>query len=205
MTITDYAPQYGGLPLDTTFILYDFGLQVNYTVFYPIDHTPVMNESMIDSVLLNDGIYHQRYHFYETGAIEQVWLEGIGSENGIFGAFLPIAAYMNGSSWLECFKRGDTYVYGTDSCDFNLHETTAIHESTPETISCYVWENQIYIKNLPATMQARIYLFNVQGQCVFDSEIPDSKIISIPNLITGIYTAVIQVESGPTFSQQLKL
>lgn len=164
-----------------------------------------MYESMIDSVLLNDGIYHQRYHFYETGAIEQVWLEGIGSENGIFGAFLPIAAYMNGSSWLECFKRGDTYVYGTDSCDFNLHETTAIHESTPETISCYVWENQIYIKNLPATMQARIYLFNVQGQRVFDSEIPDSKIISIPNLITGIYTAVIQVESGPTFSQQLKL
>lgn len=121
MTITDYAPQYGGLPLDTTFILYDFGLQVNYTVFYPIDHTPVMYESMIDSVLLNDGIYHQRYHFYETGAIEQVWLEGIGSENGIFGAFLPVAAYMSGSSWLECFKRGDTYVYGTNSCDFNLH------------------------------------------------------------------------------------
>lgn len=197
MSIAGLDPQWSGLPLDTTFLLYDFNLQVGDTVYFPLYHTPVMHVSMIDSIMLGDGLYHDQWHFAQTGAVDQIWIEGIGSANGPFGAFLPSASYTYGSNWLNCFKQNDIYVFGTDSCDLITVETpTAIQNATADDLDWYLWEGTIFTKGNSTHTEGIFQLIDMQGQFAFSSNTPHSGFIELPQIQNGIYVGVMTLSNG---------
>ncbi len=206
MSIAGQDPQWAGLPLDTTFLLYDFSLQPGDTVFYPIGHTPVMFVALIDSVLLNDGLYHRQFHFAYPGAVDQIWLEGVGSLNGPFGAFLPTAAYIYGSNWLSCFKQNEIYVYGTDSCDLIEVETPdAVHNATAPVADWYVWENKVFFTDWQNDPMGSWCMYNLSGEEVFCINNLQNGNTELPELSNGIYVGVLQNGEGEKYGRRILL
>lgn len=92
-------------------IVYDFNLAVGDT-FYSNNpyHYYSGNEVIaIDSVLLNDNLYHKRYWFNPMIASEY-WIEGVGSNQGILFPITPFTLNYY-EPHLACMKHNDTAIY----------------------------------------------------------------------------------------------
>ncbi len=117
-----FTNNWGGeiiFPHDSDIIIYDFNLNMGDTVAWKNEGKVVIG---IDSLQLLNGLYRKTYEFAGDGiqTLGSKWIEGVGSDNGFFGAY-ELSEF---ESWsrLSCFHFNDSLLYenisqNQESCD----------------------------------------------------------------------------------------
>ena len=172
-------------------LLYDFSLNVGDTLYgtMPFGNSPVTS---IDSVLVGSN-YHKRF-FSSTWEI----IEGVGSTYGLLEIKFP--EFIE-SMYLICFTHNaDTYINN------NFGNCVVIDSTMVGINEIYKPPSTIEISPNPATSAftitsssklKEIKLFSVLGECIYQSEISNSKSeIDISSLAKGIYFVEIKTEEG---------
>ena len=182
-------------------LLYDFTKEVGDTIY------SLANEHTIDycfpttsfwSVLTNidsmiiDGSYRRVYHLSLGDAF---WIEGIGSNYGLFNPIEPQVA--GNYSWsLICFKQNDETLYVNPlflSCypDYNGIKNTI--ESIGKNVKVFPNPSNgsftVDLDNLINVKEIRI--LNLLGKIVFQQSINNQSKINIDNLPSGVYILTV--------------
>ncbi len=197
----DYCFSLDSFPVDSDVLLYDFNLQVD-------DKIPWAPNGLgrkvvfIDSILLNDNSFRKRIAIFSNPAAIEYWIEGIGAEQGLFGAYMP--PYIYGFTWqqssLTCFKQNGQLLYDTTSA-INEYECDIIFvHFSPEPGDSTIVVNNEFIYYSPS--EKKIYFsfenkkyvnddlifYNRIGQEVFRKKIIEENFsVNVPTLVTGIY------------------
>jgi hypothetical protein len=203
-----YAKYYNSFyieePIDSEVVIYDFNIQVGDS-FGLQDVAPncctngyYLVAKKIDSTQTNLGYrkcikllptYQTATVMYINGVAPNdtiVWIEGIGSNKGIF---YDIDAEIMGSGfcsiYFNCFNYNNQYIYGTGNC---FQFTTDIKEnSNTNNITIYPNPTSNVINlQLPQNISiGNIQLYNALGSIV--ASYPIKEQIDVSNLRNGIY------------------
>lgn len=90
------------------FLLYDFSLEKNDTFFYTSPYDYWIVDSVVYEPFGNSEDTVKQIHIGDA-----IWIEGIGSNQGIFELFVPTGAYTN----LVCYFENDELVYHNPKFD----------------------------------------------------------------------------------------
>ena len=187
---------------DTEILLYDFSVEEGDTIYsnaqvgymaYPV----VI--SNIDSVILLDGTTRKRY--WINGSLDEFWIEGIGSQGGIF---TPITDLITNyyEPHLSCFKQYETTTYlnnySCDKCFCSLGTLIKGINGLQNEIQLIPNPASNYIKiDFELNMESSITrLFNSSGKLI-ESTLSNSFPVqlNIGNLPNGIYLIQIDTEN----------
>jgi hypothetical protein len=184
-----------GFPLDSNILLYDFNLEEGDTLYYPKTRIVYIK----DSVKLGDSAYRTRFIFEEDTS--DFWIEGMGSNLGLFGAFYsPYANFGNWMYWLNCFSENGDYIYHKSpfpegiTCDSttyvdgpyqNIDSTDPtiadIHMNLNGELAIYFFQ---YNEN-------NIKIINSIGQLVYNADVTDKYInLDISAFPSGLYFVI---------------
>ena len=197
-----YAQELGlGWP-DT--LLYDFNLNIGESAAHCAEFSvgnlfPDAVVTNIDSVLI--GTYRKRWEIKYSPLIENgdsitYWIEGIGSDNGIYNPF---------SSWywpdirrLVCYSENENVLYS--DLEF-WYDCSEVFEDTSDQIFDNAFENSIIVKPNPANKYLQISLestralnhyefavFNIAKQLVLKDSISGPNFtLDCSNFQEGLY------------------
>lgn len=185
-------------------LLYDFSLELGDTAFAANNYQQNVCESFgglywivtnIDSVLLEDGIYHWRWWFGNTMKV----IEGVGSDNGFVtreaGVCMPYYCKLVSNHNLIT---NDTLYKDPTTCSYpnRCNLTTAIPEhlfKSPIKIYPNPASDFISIELPQNYTQAQLSVYNLTGQLVSHKHLTQSsQQIPIHELGNGMYIFVIQ-------------
>ena len=201
-------------------LLYDFGAELNDTIWYNVsgyiennnfvfianDHYNVVTK--VDSILLLDDLYHKRIRLVgET--IDDTWVEGIGSIDWV-GLFNPLITSIasNGDEYtLACYKENDFSLYiNNPECDNCFcYLLTDIESTGDECNKLLMYPNpakdNITIDISGNDLQNRkLLIYNTFGTLVYNTQISGKVNIKTSNWQSGIYYAIIRSKSKATAS-----
>jgi hypothetical protein len=153
----------------------DFGAAVGTTI---TDGTLIR----IDSVLLNDNIYHRKFHLNNA-----VWIEGVGMESKMFLS----------SERLNCFATPNGLTYG-NGCNvaFPCFQNTD-KQLENNTLEVMIYPNPVAQKiqySLSNGSADKIELYNEIGQLVLSPSLgtnTNKGEISVQGLSNGVYIMVL--------------
>ncbi len=187
------------------FLLYDFSLSVGDSIEMMNPITPFPPNGgyfVVDSIIprvLEDGEDYD--HFYFSPAVSnQVsfhnaeWVEGIGSMSIINapGGDPDI----NGAGHLSCYYRDGISIYRNLDSISNCTPVLSVNDivpSKPVFITSYSEDNGLLTVRADQEMR-HLYLFDIQGNRILDSETQNSKqaLLDTTSLSKGIYLLRIQ-------------
>jgi hypothetical protein len=157
-----------GLPEEIG-IIYDFDLEVGDSVI--IDNYYVGFEN---ALLICDSIYpvnitgiSRNQFFFSTpyvGGISDIWIEGIGSKNGLLYSGIGGAGYAGGGQDLLCCSKSDTNIYMD-----TVYNSCYIQEFYPQIISEYydtAYLNEYYEFQLQVSGTSTIDSFALIGDVI---------------------------------------
>jgi hypothetical protein len=199
-------------------ILYDFS---NLVVGQPYPSTlnnlnfPEILVLGYDSLLLNDGVYHERWilgsNSMDSGFVSII--EGVGSTMGFD---LPIAIPFEQSSATLCFSINGTPVYegwantnGLIPARYSEDCSKTVNISTlyPNDLNVSVWPNpfndKIQIKSNERIVNLHIY--NLIGQLVLIQEVQNllNTELSLSNLPVGTYILKIFTDNNHIITKSI--
>lgn len=179
-------------------IIYDFDVAVGDTLFWKHslweDFSVVIS---IDSTEINDGSIKRRINFGINGNVKDRWIEGVGSDKGLFGAY-KYKQSIGHSPHLFCCTSNDTDLYDTNffegcNTDFDLYLPPPIENPNydgPVIIYPNPFENELSLK-LPSGEEFLVKIFSIDGALKFDEIISSSKNIDTSNYARGFYILMI--------------
>lgn len=186
-------------------LLYDFGAEIGDTVFSlpltsTMNHYSNLSENKIvkntDSVELINGEKRKRIYL-DNG---DVWIEGIGSVNGLFSLAYPIPTSST-HSFLSCFKHNNIELYqNNELCHENCCELLS-GVSVPNEVEKFsilfpaATDNYTYIKtnNLVNLIEIR----DVYGRCLktIVTQRVSKYTLDFTNYSSGIYFVLVYSEN----------
>jgi hypothetical protein len=191
------------------YLLYDFELSVNDTIFSTAINSYANSwhlitipfiVSSIDSMLIGNE-YKKQIHLYSIPAneITDQWIEGMGSMHGI----LHWNAGLIGGDYYEllCFYENDTLKYQNPAFDTCYIVYTNIEEN-PYSIDISVYPNPVTnistltIKGNIKNEKLKLEIFNITGEIIISERIENKFLINRDEFNTGIYFFKVFNESG---------
>jgi hypothetical protein len=174
-------------------LIYDFSLNIGDTIH---SNSPngylswlTCTISDIDTIELENYQFRRRFRINNSG---EYWIEGIGSEGGLF---YPISEYLAGTTNdLLCFKQNDTLIYinnpECDKCFCSLATAIQNHAKTNNSLKIYSNPSTVEIFFEPPFEKGLfiINLYNSNGyliNTIKESSFPLS--LKIKDLPLGIY------------------
>jgi hypothetical protein len=156
------------LQLDSLFMSYNDGCVIQYLV------------TGIDSIILMNGEHRKRWTLHGSSQVEQ-WIEGIGSNLGIFRVGMDFCPIDSRISNLNCFKENDTLKYHNPnfaSCLFvtGIGQLSKIDDikifPNPFTQSTQISLNQSYHNII-------LSVYDIQGKQVAQQQYADCDKIQL--------------------------
>ncbi len=185
------------LPLNQEVLLFDFSAGVGDTIYLGAQQKPEVITD-IDSVLLNDGIYHKQYHTNFNGAFPYTYIEGVGSSSGLFTGMRPEIIGAQNLYQLNCFNVNDEYLIGTQffGCDSvaTIVPVIEIDQTSTITISPNPFSDLIHIDFQASTYEDyRVELYDVVGRLMIQTETQTLNALQIDtqDIDSGIYFLAI--------------
>lgn len=122
-----YCTMGGLLPLNEYTLLYDFDLEIGDTVHWKPEPNIVL---AIDSILMDNGTWRRSFVFDEN--LAHYWIEGLGTNLGLFGAFAntQITDVFCG---LKCFRQNNQLLYST--VDAFLCDSVTVATKEPKLLN----------------------------------------------------------------------
>ncbi len=178
---------------NSEYLLYDFNLELasKIRIINPLFGTSDTTEytvSKIDYITL-DNSTRKRITLSSKNQQQEVWIEGIGSLNGlIYSGLLIDGGFKN----LTCFFENDHHVYNDPNykyCFYNSTESIETDKNNTSISMNYV-NSIITLNNMN---NSTFYFYNLSGILLFQKTIDnDTYTIDISNLQKGIYIYLIQ-------------
>jgi len=201
----DLSPEYG----TTEHLLYDFGLELNDSIrlnllwndFYTNRKWIVTN---VDSVLVGQE-YKKRILLKYDESIQyptegtQYWIEDVGSTEG------PL--YMTGISEFEtvihlfCYWVNGELLYSSEDSNgrCNFLDTDPGYPIIKDVLFYNNSLHQVKI-NLPLKENCLLSVYTINGQKVFNKEIPCNSYVKLMPINTGIY--IFEVAAGSLIQRE---
>lgn len=188
------------------FVLYKFGAETGDTIELggPMNNIPDYTVGVIDSILV-DSKYRKRYEMIPVGigGTYNHWIEGIGSDLGLFGpSCQPFEGYME----LLCYEDPVTFFNpGDDGCFIWTY--VSINENENQTgpqISPVPAKAKLYINLSHPTIGMSLRLINSKGQTMKQLQMEDSSKeyeINIEDYPSGLYVVVL-LNNGQVINTQ---
>lgn len=196
-------------------LLYDFSLMLADTFIMGYPHSPgiggVLVVSMVDTVILSDGIPRKRLFFEDIDFMQSdftvVWIQGIGDADlGPFHAHLFY--WFDLGSKVLCTYEEEELIYqnpGADSCFITI---TSVQELDP-TIPIKIYPNPVLdlltldFSEIDFSF-TEISIYSTTGAKVFYAENTSHlKEIDMSDLTNGIYFLVLKDKTGASYSQRV--
>lgn len=184
------------------YTLYNFNLQVGDSVWYNFSlNAQYIYVNSVDSILVN-GEYHKRIFFedplgYGITALNEVWVEGVGS---VHGPLFPLAPRMfviveyEDHMDLACAYFQDMLIWHDtdyDNCFTNI--ILGNKELETEDFKIYpnpVEEMLVVDRKSGASQTVYLNLYNSLGEKVYSSTLKNkTNVVNVSFLKTGIYLA----------------
>ena len=162
-------------PLHQTVLLYDFDLAVGDVIAWRGQPNTVL---YIDSLQLKDGTWRRTFHFDAQGYY--FWIEGIGSNLGLFNSYDNFLA-TDISCSLNCFREDNQLKYPATASDAALCDSLVVATSDPKGLHAQM---KLYPNpttgavtlELPAdALPALARLFDTQGRELDRREITEIR------------------------------
>lgn len=189
-------------------LLYNFNVNIGDTVYIRntniLDTTVQMIVHNIDSIFIYNK-YVKRIilnHDSISPQYDEIWIDGIGSMNGVLHSCRNSYFYPGICYELLCFTENDTLKYinpNYSSCYYHV----GIYEISQNNIKCTVYpspaNNKIIIElqNAPSTQKNFSSIYNIQGQLLLQNELQQIKSeVDILSLEKGLYFIKIESEEN---------
>lgn len=194
--------QLKNLPADTEILIYDFNLQYHDTLSFGTRFYGYSKKvTKIDSVKLQDNIYHKRLHFSCSSCgefIEETWIEGIGSSNGLFANYsYPLISGGNYvGSWLNCFSSNGNSLYKNDAIhqpDYDIECDSVYGDEIKTSVSFFPNPASDFL-NFKFLFEGnyKIDIINILGETLVSTACNSTlNQIDISNLQRGIYFVIV--------------
>ncbi len=177
------------LPINQEILLFDFDIEEGDTLYLNGPFTPQIIGN-VDSVLLNDNLYHKRY---QGLSFNYAFIEGLGSDAGLFAGIRGFFVEGEGC-YLKCFNIDGQYLigeeyFGCDSINTSVPVIEIDHASkieiAPNPFDDFI---QIDIQSTNSD-EYQLKLFNVYGQLVIDDKLNtgNQQMVDTHGLTPGIY------------------
>ena len=161
------------LQLNTYTLLYDFDLKVGDTVHWKPKPNLVQ---AIDSIQMDNGTWRRTFVFDTNDPY--YWIEGLGSNLGLFGSFAN-TQITDQFCRLQCFRYDNTLIYSTVEATFCDSVTVAAYEPKDFDRSLRLYPNpspgattlEIPVSEVPALLR----IFDVQGRELGRLEVSESQ------------------------------
>ena len=196
----DYYLLPDSLPANSDILLYDFNLQLGDSIPWAISGSGRKLVG-IDSIQLNNGEYRKRFALWFSSGIE-FWIEGIGSNWGLFGAYnTPPPYFLDQPFHLSCFKENGELLFDTSfaSNEYECDITHLNEAPPPDTSYDSTYTDNFYIfysfdlKRIIVHftnkhyMEDEFHIYNVLGQEMLRTKIiAEDFEIKIPNWLPEI-------------------
>lgn len=173
------------------YLLYDFSLEEGDTFIGSFNGCTIsLPVQSVDSVTLNNDEKRKRISF-ETYATDEIWIEGIGSLNGLLnpGYYQCIAdVYYE----LLCYKEDGVLIYDNpyyESCYINTVDIDNLDNTLSFKVTPNPFKNSLHIDfNYSSTNEYEIHLLNLQGTILRLIEIQSgNRTISTSEIPSGMY------------------
>ncbi len=163
------------LPLNEYTLLYDFDLNIGDTVHWKPQPNVVQ---AIDSIQLDNGTWRRTFVFDTNAFSPYYWIEGIGSNLGLFGAFAN-TQITDVSCQLQCFRYNNQVVYSTVDAIFCDSVAVATYEPNDFNNTLRLFPNpsagnatlEMPIDETPAMLR----IFDPQGRELGRLEVTDAQ------------------------------
>ncbi len=214
--------------LHKDYLMYDFSLEEGETVTLPFFMLPDMSIDLRVTAIEHinvEGIQRKKWIFGDKDKPDEVWIEGIGSIRGIFqSGFVTVDLHTS----LACVSKNDRLIYcNTEdkSVTFCLSSSCACtalinnidnkpllqNKTFFATPSIFKHQTQLRF-SLPKSSNISLHIFNHQGQIItslYDKEQLQmgeyQQSLSLPNVSSGIYYAVLLINGRRVATQKLVL
>ena len=198
---------------ENEFLLYDFTVQIGdiitSTARYGVLAYP-LTVIQIDEITLETGEKRKRFFL----DFEAIWIEGIGSINGLFSDVTDYVISSGIRPRLVCFKQEDAILYQNEelcqsnNCCDDISAGNNIGTINTSTVTTTIIQNnnQIII-DFPETFSGEtiIRLHNATGHFVFTkTTTQDSLKLNIADYPNGIYVISIQNGSNVEYLKLIK-
>ena len=186
------------------YLLYDFSVNVGDEVsfyslwpfWYPEHKQRVVHS--LDSILVDDN-YRKKINFKSTifwgNIIDESWIEGIGSTNGLFFAGEFDMADVMDNTYLLCVHEDDRIIYKTNDqniCFLRGYGVGNNDKNRFEVFKVYptIVDKELYIETNKNIEDFDYKIINMQGQIIINEKF-SSKTVDVSKLHKGFYLIVI--------------
>ncbi|MBC8266210.1 MAG: T9SS type A sorting domain-containing protein [Flavobacteriales bacterium] len=199
--------------------LYNFDINIGDSILYNFNTflPRYLQVDSVDSVLIN-GLYHKRIFFEREDfplccAVEEVWIEGVGSLHGPLFPYYPktleIESWDEGND-LSCFEQNGLQTWSHpnyNECFINIVLNIKQNSSNRKTnIYPNPTKGRITIKTEAVFKKTNIKITNIFGKEILNNEFNNTNTVSvnIKNQNRGIYFIHIQTPSETTILKIIK-
>ena len=195
-------------------LYYDFTILPGDTIAVPQGDT--LNLTSVDSILIN-GTYRKQFHFQDGGYGDTpVWIEGIGSEYGLFcpAPFHYPWAYF---WYLCCYLQNNTLMFNQDIAPFTYcYELTSLQSFSADISQINIFPNPSAGNiSIESPAQAIIEISNIQGQLIKTLAASGAKtnvdhiglssyVVDVSALPCGVYIVEVRTEKGVAVKKFIK-
>lgn len=155
------------LPLNEYHLLYDFDLKIGDTLHWKPKPNAV---EAVDSIQLDNGTWRRTFVFKPNPFDpfnDYFWIEGIGSNRGLFGAFANIQL-TDVRCDLQCFRTNNQVLYSTVEAVFCDSVTVSTHEPNYLQQALHVFPNpssgEVNLEIPASEIPAMLRILDVQGR-----------------------------------------
>lgn len=204
---------YRPISQDTTYLLYDFGMNVNDTALMRYRQSPYSINNVIiriDSITtqyiagMNRRLYYVSSKNYNGFPSEwrwlNTWIEGIGAFEGLLYSCHCTECGGVPINKLLCYHEDNELLYMNPEYDTCLVDTnsTSITENTPPTIYFDPYSQNLHIPEASPIIVS-IVLYDLFGHEVFHKTLYGANIVDLSQLSAGVYLVRAQTESDRSY------
>lgn len=183
-----YFPKYG----NGETIIYDFSLEVGDTITYRPQ--PFVVDS-INYVEINGENRKHLYLSYLDLPFNELWIEGIGSNYGIFSSGNGMT--LGGWTWFLCMSENGELIYMNPNYNSCHLISTDIEEMNNSIIEVYPnpVKDKLKIQNTENIKIESISIIDLKGQKLLKFEKNRTE-LDLSGISTGIYLLKVKYENG---------
>lgn len=188
-----YIQSIGNPPLNIDLLLMDFGAQVGDTIQMPFTNIQYPPEAVVvysTNLIEINGLMHRIIYFSDDFAIVGNWIEGIGSDNGLFVFWCPPG--IGEGTGLHCYSNEEP-IYGECVSGINLLEKNYLGlEIFPNPTNSKV---NVTISNNIKAKWVRVY--EITGRVVLQEPMTENSMqLNVGELVKGMYLLEVETDNG---------
>lgn len=175
-------------------LIYDFSVNVGDTIYFNYESVMV-----VDSIAYHEIAGIERKHIYFSyvyfSFIEELWIEGIGSNYGILSS--GSGSYVGGWTWFLCMSENGQLIYMNPNYSSCYLISTGIQENDNSIIQVYPnpVQDKIKINYSENTIIESMSIIDLKGQKIIEFEINKTE-LDLSGISKGLYFLKVTYEKG---------